>query len=297
LVSSPLLGNVGSVRVTRSRALTNQAAELQLTSSTPTLVINPSVQMPQGVQAIEVPFQLTGQFNPQQVASIKATLDDKSGAVQVVKATQSWIGPRVGYNGYVPAVQAGRTTSDYEAVVSSAGGYQGTVMLSCDRLPKGATCDWQPAQVEVQAGGLVRVKLFVHTSVTTPGGNHTFDLVASDGSQKFRFPASLTLNGITFSLSRPKRPARNANVNATAITVNVANFGVTGMLQVSCRSMGFACQTSTPNIFLTENNGATFELYLKATRAQRLKSLAPKQVEIEISGVGFNKVFNLTVPN
>jgi hypothetical protein len=294
LKSTPLLGNQGTLRISLPRSRVNNV-QVALTASTPALTIAPIVEIPAGALEAQVPFQLTENFDPYQIASIQGEIEGEAETVQVVKAIRPGIGFVIFANGFQIPVMAGQTTMNYNVGVQSLGGFVGTVSVRCEGLPAGATCDWEKTEVELPQSGYLPIKMFVRTSAITPGGTHVFNLVVTDGVKEYRAFVDLKVIGITLSLIRPKRPGRSQS--STSATISLTSSTLAGSFQVSCRVAGHSCRTSTSSVALTETGSATFEVYFTPQRARRFQTAGAKTIEIEITGDGFSQTFKLSMPN
>jgi hypothetical protein len=232
----PIVGTKGSVNVNLS-LLSVSATTVQLVSSDPGVTIPASISVPPNTLTLNVPFGISPAFNSSKVFSITAQLNGQSSTVYAYQASAALSGVTVFSDSTRMSTPPGGTTPDYVVGVTSIGGYTSTMQLSCQGLPKGATCNFGTNPLPVSPGQSVGSSLTIQTSLTTPLGSYSIKFVASDGSVASQL--SLTLNVSDFSIA----------LNPTAVSVlpgKPANFtlvlgsstGWNDLISVNCSIAG-----------------------------------------------------------
>jgi hypothetical protein len=93
------------------------------------------------------------------------------------------------------SVQQGGQSGTSTCTVSSQNGFNGPVNLSCEDLPTGASCSFNPNPVTPPANGSANSALIISAAATTPTGTFPFLLRAIGGSLNRSFSMSVTVTG------------------------------------------------------------------------------------------------------
>jgi hypothetical protein len=198
----PIIGSGGMLRVSLERP-PQSAASVSLSSSDANVVVPSTATVPAGASSVDVPFTVGPAFGTGSTFSITGTTmyGDTATALSS-RAAHPGIGPKLTAFGFVATIVPGQTTRDFQLGIFSQGGYSGVLDLRCDRLPVGASCQWDKTRVELGAGTFVQLALKVSTASSLSIGDYTFGVVASDGSSEFGTDLTFRIGDFTPTLSQ-----------------------------------------------------------------------------------------------
>lgn len=210
----------GTVRVYAQRSGNSQTS-VALTASDPNIAIASSVSIAAGAVYADVPFQVGAAFPPGRGFSITGSLNgDSAAAFGYIPPAATPPGPSAPFmfvSTHNMATYPGQDTLDYGISAGSTGGYVGGLNFSCDQLPPGATCVFNPNGVLLHDDIGKVASLIVRSTSTTPFGQYNFKLIATD-NLSYTTSTDLSLSVGDFQI---------AMVNATASVVA----GQTGSLR------------------------------------------------------------------
>jgi uncharacterized repeat protein (TIGR01451 family) len=153
-------------------------------------------------------------------------------------------------------------TAQYTVTVTPLAGFTGSVSLSTGTLPTGAVAGFGPTPVVITDANSKTSTLTLTTAVSTPLGNHQFDISAQSGATLHTTPATLKVvspNSVDLSLTKTAspNPAQQGqtlsyrlivinNGPATATNVTVADTLPAGVTFNSASSSQANCSGTGP---------------------------------------------------
>jgi hypothetical protein len=165
-------------------------------------------------------------------------------------------------------VGPGQTSKPVQFQVTAAGLFNQTVALSCQNLPSGATCNFQPSSsVNPTANQPVNVTLTFSTAPNTPGGTFPVSIQGSvtNGPTKTQ-TVSLTVT-VDYSVTISNSPL-SAYENTTAVfngTLTSLN-GYNSPVQLSCGNGAPPICTVAPALVTPTAAGAAFTVTVSSSQ-------------------------------
>jgi expansin (peptidoglycan-binding protein) len=169
----------------RTVSFASSIAEVQLPAS---------VSLPANATYVKFCYTLASSFDATRVFDVNATLD---GGTATAYASSSYtidfsetISPSS-----IPAFYAGESSTPITVALTATAGFNGSVALSCDGLPDGASCQFSSSSVNVSAASVATTTVTVVTTadVGYNGDQITFNIVASDPNVIQRQPVNLNV--------------------------------------------------------------------------------------------------------
>src|SRR6266566_1781522 len=180
-VANPVTGGQGILRVTQ--ALASTTTTLQLSASDPAITIPSSVTIPAGQASQDVPFQIGNAFNVNNVFSIQVQSGSEIHSVYGYAGNPAL---PLGFALYVnlpfaPDTLPGGITPTFTLDLTSIAGYASDLLLSCQGLPAGASCNMGLTSIDLPAGGQSGQFFTVAAPTSLGVGTYPFKVVATDG--------------------------------------------------------------------------------------------------------------------
>ncbi len=202
LASSPVIGATGSLQVTLTFPSASSTV-VQLSSSEPNISIPSTVTLPAGTVSQNVPFQIGTAFNPNHVFALTGQLGSETHTAYGTQTTSAagtgfvveMLNPPIN----PPAVVASESTTAYQVVIASLGGYSTQIQPSCQGLPSGATCQFGGPLIDLPAGQVLTATITITAGANTPLGTYSPTAIFSDGAVTQQ--VSIPFNVGDFSLS------------------------------------------------------------------------------------------------
>ena len=154
----------GSLQVTLTFPSASSTG-VQLSSSEPNISIPSTVTLPAGTVSQNVPFQIGTAFNPNHVFALTGQLGSETHTAYGTQTTSAagtgfvveMLNPPIN----PPAVVASGSTTAYQVVIASLGGYSTQIQPSCQGLPSGATCQFGGPLIDLPAGQVLTATITI----------------------------------------------------------------------------------------------------------------------------------------
>ena len=201
LVANPVIGGQGILRVTQ--ALASTTTTLQLSASDPAITIPSSVTIPAGQASQDVPFQIGNAFNVNNVFSIQVQSGSEIHSVYGYAGNPAL---PLGFALYVnlpfaPDTLPGGITPTFTLDLTSIAGYASDLLLSCQGLPAGASCNMGLTSIDLPAGGQSGQFFTVAAPTSLGVGTYPFKVVATDGVFTQSVDTSFSVEDFSLSAS------------------------------------------------------------------------------------------------
>lgn len=237
LVSDPVIGTQGKLRITLANPAAGSVA-LQLSASDPNISLPGMINISQGANSQDVPFQIGSGFNQSRLFALTAALGAES---HIAYGSQAPAGTAAGFSAEVlytgpPVIVASQSTPDYGLLMASDNGYSTQIQVSCQGLPKGANCLIGTNPVLLPAGQVFTDSLVVTTTSAVPTGMYNFTILLTDGVLSETIPAAFNVGDFGFSITPSSQTV--GTTDSTFFTLQVPSIdGYTQGVQITCSGL------------------------------------------------------------
>jgi len=254
LVSNPVIGNKGFLRITH--ALAGSSGSFQISTSDPAITVAASATVPAGQSFVDVPFKIGTSFNINHVFSLQVQSGSETHTVYGYAGNPAL---PLGFAIYVTPPYAavtlpGGTTPQFIVGLTSIAGYASNIQLSCQGLPAGASCNIGVNSVDLPAGGQSGQFFTVSASSSMGIGTYPFKIVATDGV--LTQSADLSFQVGDFSLSATPSAISTLSTATTSFFLNSSSaVGDAQSITLMCASSNPAVVCQLPGTTLSVGRG------------------------------------------
>jgi subtilisin family serine protease len=260
LVSDPVIGTTGTLRITLATPAA-AVVSMRLSASDLSISIPLNINIPQGANTQDVPFQIGSAFDSRDVFALTVTQGSESHTTYGTQAQgRANNGFSVGFSvglrfDVTPVIAPSQATPDYGLIVASNGGYSTQIQVSCQGLPAGATCQIGTNPIPLPAGQVFVGSLAVATTSAVSVGIYKFSIVLTDGVLTSTIPAAFDVGDFGLSLT-PTSNTLGMN-DFTAFTLGVQSIdGYAQPIQFTCSGLpsGTICPFFTTILATSASN-------------------------------------------
>jgi hypothetical protein len=161
-----------------------------------------------------------------------------------------------------------------QITVTSTGGFNQTVVLSCGKLPPGATCSFAPSSIMPSASG-ARATPTMSLAPTFSSGNFTFTISGAAGNTTHTQNMQVTVGGMTGSITPMATTIAVGGTSNFTVTANSTG-GFSGQVNLACSGApgGVSCIFNPPQLNVSANGGVSSLLTVQVA-VKPVSALAP----------------------